>query len=71
MVRLRVKQLAKEKHISMGKLSRQSDVTYRTIQRIFNEPDYMPTIPTLEKIARVLGVSTGDLIEDTPPAPED
>jgi DNA-binding Xre family transcriptional regulator len=68
MVRLRVKQIAQEKHISMGKLSRQSDVTYRTIQRIFNEPDYMPTIPTLEKIARVLGVSTGDLIEDTPTA---
>jgi transcriptional regulator with XRE-family HTH domain len=66
MIRLRVKQIAKEKHISMGKLSRQSDVNYRTIQRIFNEPEYMPTIPTLEKIARVLGVSTGELIEDVP-----
>jgi transcriptional regulator with XRE-family HTH domain len=70
MVRLRIAQIAKEKHISMGKLSRQSDVTYRTIQRIFNEPDYMPTIPTLEKIARVLGVATGDLIEDTPAVSE-
>lgn len=66
MVKLRVKQIAKEKHISMGKLSRLSDVNYRTIQRIFNEPEYMPTIPTLEKLARVLGVSTGDLIEDIP-----
>lgn len=65
MVRLRVKEIAQEKHISMGRLSRQSDVNYRTIQRIYNEPDYMPTIPTLEKIARVLGVPTGDLIEDT------
>ena len=64
MVRLRVKEIAKEKHISMGRLSRQSDVTYRTIQRIYNEPEYMPTIHTLEKIARVLGVSTGDLLED-------
>jgi transcriptional regulator with XRE-family HTH domain len=68
MVRLRVKELAKSKHISMGKLSRLSDVNYRTIQRIFNEPDYMPTIPTLEKIARVLGVSTGALLEDVPDA---
>lgn len=66
MVKLRVKQIAKEKHISMDKLSRLSDVNYRTIQRIFNEPEYMPTIPTLEKLARVLGVSTGDLIEDIP-----
>jgi transcriptional regulator with XRE-family HTH domain len=53
----------------MGKLSRLSDVNYRTIQRIFNEPEYMPTIPTLEKIARVLGVSTGELIEDIPDLP--
>ncbi len=66
MVRLKVKEFAKSKHISMGKLSRLSDVNYRTIQRIFNEPDYMPTIPTLEKIARVLGVPTGALLEDVP-----
>lgn len=66
MVRLKVKELAKAQHISMGKLSRLSDVNYRTIQRIFNEPDYMPTIPTLQKIARVLSVSTGELIEDLP-----
>jgi transcriptional regulator with XRE-family HTH domain len=66
MVRLRIKEMAGEKHISMGKLSRLSDVNYRTIQRIFNEPEYMPTIQTLEKIARVLGVGTGCLLEDIP-----
>ncbi len=66
MVRLRVKEVAKQKGFSMGKLSRMSDVTYRTIQRIYNEPDYLPTIPTLEKIAKALGVSTSELIEDTP-----
>jgi len=65
-VRLRVKEVAKEKGISMGKLSRASDTSYRTIQRIYNDPDYMPTIPTLERIARVLGVPTGELIEDEP-----
>src|SRR5215831_1343660 len=58
MVRLRVKEIAKQKGVSMGKLSRASDVAYRTIQRIYNDPDYMPTIPTLERIARVLGVAT-------------
>lgn len=61
-----MKELAKAKNVSMGKLSRLSDVNYRTIQRIYNEPDYMPTIATLEKIARVLGVPTGDLLEDMP-----
>ena len=66
MIRLRVKEIAIQKHISMGKLSRQSDIAYRTIQRIYNDPNYMPSLPTLEKIARVLGVSTGDLIEDIP-----
>jgi transcriptional regulator with XRE-family HTH domain len=66
MVRLKIKEIAREKHISMGKLSRQSDVNYRTIQRIFNEPNYMPTVQTLEKIARALGVPIGDLFEDIP-----
>lgn len=66
MVRLRVKELAKQKGISMGKLSRMADVSYRTVQRIYNDPTYSPTIPTLEKIAHVLGVHTSELIEDVP-----
>lgn len=66
MVRLRVKEIAKQKGISMGKLSRASDISYRTIQRIYNDPEYIPTIPTLEKIAKVLGVPTAELIEDVP-----
>jgi transcriptional regulator with XRE-family HTH domain len=66
MVRLRVKEIAKEKGISMGKLSRSADITYRTIQRIYNEPDYVPTIPTLEKIAKALGVNISELFIDDP-----
>jgi hypothetical protein len=38
---------------------------------IYNDPDYMPTIPTLERIARVLGVATGDLLEDVPEPSEE
>ena len=34
-VRLRVKEIAKEKGYSMGKLSRVSDVAYNTIKRMF------------------------------------
>lgn len=66
MIKLRVKEVAKQKGISMGKLSRLSDVSYRTVQRIYNEPDYFPTILTLERIAKVLGVPTKELIEDVP-----
>ncbi len=65
MVRLRVKEVAKKKGISMGKLSRDADVSYRTIQRIYNEPDYLPTIPTLERIAKVLSVPISELYEET------
>ena len=63
-MRLRVKELAKQKGISMGKLSRMADVSYRTVQRIYNDPSYFPTLPTLEKIAHVLEVPTSELIED-------
>ncbi len=66
MVRIRVKEIAKQKGISMGKLSRASDTSYRTIQRIYNDPEYIPTIPTLERIAKALGVPTGELLEDVP-----
>ena len=69
MVRLKVKEIAKQKGISMGKLSRASDISYRTVQRIYNDPKYIPTIPTLEKLAKVLGVSTAELIEDVPDDP--
>ncbi len=63
-MRLRVKELAKQKGISMGKLSRMADISYRTVQRIYNDPSYSPTLPTLEKIAHVLEVPTSELIED-------
>ena len=66
MIRLRVKEVARQKGISMGKLSRQADIAYRTIQRIYNDPSYFPTLPTLEKIAKVLDVPIGELIENTP-----
>jgi hypothetical protein len=38
----------------------------RVCGKIYVICTYIPTIPTLEKIARVLGVSTGDLLEDVP-----
>ncbi len=63
-VRLRVKEIAQEKGISMGKLSRNADVSLNTIKRIYAEPFYITTTETLGKIAKVLGVPVGSLIED-------
>ncbi len=63
-VRLRVKDVAKEKGISMGKLQRDADVAYNTVKRMFKDPYYITTTETLGKLARALGVSPGELLEE-------
>ncbi len=63
-VRLRVKEVAKEKGISMGKLQRDADIAYNTIKRMFKDPYYITTTETLGKLARALGVTPGELIEE-------
>ena len=50
----------------MGKLSRVSDVAYNTIKRIYDDPNYSPTVNTLMRIAKTLGVSIADLVEEVP-----
>ncbi len=65
-VRLRVKDVAREKGISMGKLQRDADVAYNTVKRIFKDPFYVTTTETLGKLAKALGVSPGELIEEVP-----
>lgn len=65
-VRLRVKEIAKEKGISMGKLQRDADVAYNTVKRMFKDPYYITTTETLGKLAKALGVTPGELIEEVP-----
>jgi DNA-binding Xre family transcriptional regulator len=64
MVKLRVKEIAQEKGISRGKLSRLADVDPTTMKRVYDDDHYSPTLITLEKLARALGVKIADLIED-------
>ncbi len=64
MARLRVQEVAKEKGVSMGKLSRASDVSYRTIRLIYKDPYRDVALSTLEKLAKALGVSIAELIEE-------
>lgn len=64
--RLKVKEVAKEKGMSMTKLHIRSEVAYGTIRKIFRDPYTEITITTLRRLAQVLGVETRDLIEDVP-----
>jgi DNA-binding Xre family transcriptional regulator len=64
--RLRVKEVAEEKKISMTKLHTRSEVAYTTIRKIFRDPYTEVTITTLSRLAQVLGVETRELIEDVP-----
>jgi DNA-binding Xre family transcriptional regulator len=66
MVRLRVKEIAQQKGMSMGKLSRLADVSYKTVKRVYDDPHYGVTVNTLGRLAKALGVPTADLIEDVP-----
>jgi DNA-binding Xre family transcriptional regulator len=65
-VRLRVKEVAKEKGVGIGKLQRSADVAYNTVKRMFKDPYYITTTETLGKIARALGVPPSELIEEVP-----
>lgn len=66
MIRLRVREILKQRKISMGKLSRMSDVSFTTIRRMSSDPSYNPTLDTLVSIAKALGVKVDDLYEDIP-----
>lgn len=49
--------------ISQDKLSKLADVTYNTVIKIESGANKNPTIKTLSKIAKVLGVAVDDLIK--------
>ena len=65
MVKYRLKQVLKEKGVSQGKLSRMTDVSLSTIQRLCAEGStYNVSMDVLEKIAKALGVRISDLYEE-------
>ena len=64
MIRIKVKEVAKSKGISQGRLSRMSDVNLTTIQLIWRKPTSANiTLYTLDKIATALEVDASELIE--------
>ncbi len=64
MLRLRIKEVAESKGFNMSSLSRASDVSFRTIKRLWKDPYHDVNASTLHKIARALSVPTSELIED-------
>jgi DNA-binding Xre family transcriptional regulator len=66
MLRLRVKEVAQAKGISMAKLSRLADLNPRTVQAIYREPYRDVAYSTLVKIAKALNVEVSDLTEEVP-----
>jgi DNA-binding Xre family transcriptional regulator len=71
MLRLKVKEIAKAKAISMSKLSRLSDVSYDTIQQIYHTPFKDVNLSTLEKLAEALEIDVCDLFEKVTEIPAD
>ena len=70
-VRVRLKEVAEKRGMSMTKLSHRSEVAYGTIRRLFRDPFSEVNISTLARLAEVLDVPTCDLLEDTEQAPNE
>ena len=64
MLRLRIKEVAQEKSVGMAKLSRLSDISYKTIQKVWRNPYHDASLSTLNRIAKVLNVPATELLED-------
>ena len=66
MLRLRIREEAEKRGFTMSSLSRKSDVSFKTVKRLWKDPYQTANTDTLERIAKALGVATGDLLEDEP-----
>lgn len=58
-----IKKYRQKMGISQDRLSKIADVTYNTIIKIESGSNKNPTIETLAKIAKALGVGVDDLIK--------
>ncbi|HEY0757382.1 MAG TPA: helix-turn-helix transcriptional regulator [Ktedonobacteraceae bacterium] len=58
--------MAEAKGISRTRLSRLADTNYKTVNAIFKDPYKEVTTTTLERLAKALGVSVVELIEELP-----
>jgi DNA-binding Xre family transcriptional regulator len=65
-LKVKLKEIAEAKGISQTRLSRLADTNYKTIHAIWLDPYREVTTTTLQRLARALGVSVAELIEEVP-----
>lgn len=58
-----VKQYRQDKGLSQDKLSKLADLSLNTVVKIELDESPNPTIETIQKIAKALGVSVDDLLK--------
>ena len=63
MLRLKVKEVAAKKGVSMHKLSQQAQVSYNIIRRLFNDPYQVVNTDTLGRIIDALDCEVADILE--------
>jgi len=59
-----IRKIRQKKDISQDRLSKEADLALNTIVKIETGESPNPTVETLEKIAKALGVSVADLFKD-------
>jgi len=59
-----IRKIRQKKGISQDRLSKEADLALNTIVKIEIGESPNPTVETLEKIAKALGVSVADLFKD-------
>ncbi len=64
MARINIRQPAEAQGLDIAKLSRKSNISYKTVWELWNNPDRDVSLRTLEKLAGALGVPVQQLIED-------
>ena len=64
MLRLRIKEVAQQKGLSLNKLSQRSEVSYTIVKALYRDPYRSTSTYTLDRLAQTLGVPTTDLFED-------
>jgi len=59
-----IRRIRQEKRMSQDRLSKKADLALNTIVKIETGENPNPTVETLKKIAKALGVSVGDLFNE-------
>ncbi len=66
MLRIKVKEIAESKGLTMTKLGRMADLNQRTMQAIYKDPYRDVAYSTLIKLAKALDVEITELTEEVP-----